>query len=195
MVSCLWDKDRDGFVMGEGVGVVMLEEYDVVVVCGVIIYVELVGFGMSGDVYYMMFLFVDGEGVVVLMENVIRDVGIMFESIGYINVYGMFILVGDVVEVVVVKCVFNDYVYELLVSLIKLMIGYLLGVVGFVEVIFMLLVFRDKMVLFIINLDILGEGCDLDFVVKKVKVFMLEYVLCNLFGFGGINGLFIFKWL
>lgn len=123
----------------------------------------------------------------------INDVKLDVSEIGYVNVYGMFMFVGDIVEVVVVKCVFNDYVYKLFVSFIKLMIGYLLGVVGLVEVIFIILVLCDKMVLLIINLDELGEGCDLDFVVYKVKVFNEDYVLCNLFGFGGMNGLLIFK--
>ena len=188
-----WDKDRDGFVMGEGAGVVMLEEYDAAVARGATIYAELVGFGMSGDAYHMTSPPADGEGAAASMENAIRDAGITPESIGYINAHGTSTPAGDVAEVAAVKRVFNDHAYELLVSSTKSMTGRLLGAAGSVEAIFTLLALRDKMAPPTINLDTPGEGCDLDFVAKKAKVFTSEYALCNSFGFGGTNGSLIFK--
>ena len=188
-----WDKDRDGFVMGEGAGVVMLEEYDAAVARGATIYAELVGFGMSGDAYHMTSPPADGEGAAASMENAIRDAGITPESIGYINAHGTSTPAGDVAEVAAVKRVFNDHAYELLVSSTKSMTGHLLGAAGSVEAIFTLLALRDKMAPPTINLDTPGEGCDLDFVAKKDKVFTSEYALCNSFGFGGTNGSLIFK--
>ena len=162
-----WDKDRDGFVMGEGAGVVMLEEYDAAVARGATIYAELVGFGMSGDAYHMTSPPADGEGAAASMENAIRDAGITPESIGYINAHGTSTPAGDVAEVAAVKRVFNDHAYELLVSSTKSMTGHLLGAAGSVEAIFTLLALRDKMAPPTINLDTPGEGCDLDFVAKK----------------------------
>ncbi len=188
-----WDKDRDGFVMGEGAGVVMLEEYDAAVARGATIYAELVGFGMSGDAYHMTSPPADSEGAAASMENAIRDAGITPESIGYINAHGTSTPAGDVAEVAAVKRVFNDHAYELLVSSTKSMTGHLLGAAGSVEAIFTLLALRDKMAPPTINLDTPGEGCDLDFVAKKAKVFTSEYALCNSFGFGGTNGSLIFK--
>ena len=188
-----WDKDRDGFVMGEGAGVVMLEEYAAAVARGATIYAELVGFGMSGDAYHMTSPPADGEGAAASMENAIRDAGITPESIGYINAHGTSTPAGDVAEVAAVKRVFNDHAYELLVSSTKSMTGHLLGAAGSVEAIFTLLALRDKMAPPTINLDTPGEGCDLDFVAKKAKVFTSEYALCNSFGFGGTNGSLIFK--
>ncbi len=188
-----WDKDRDGFVMGEGAGVVMLEEYDAAVARGATIYAELVGFGMSGDAYHMTSPPADGEGAAASMENAIRDAGITPESIGYINAHGTSTPAGDVAEVAAVKRVFDDHAYEFLVSSTKSMTGHLLGAAGSVEAIFTLLALRDKMAPPTINLDTPGEGCDLDFVAKKAKVFTSEYALCNSFGFGGTNGSLIFK--
>ena len=188
-----WDKDRDGFVMGEGAGVVMLEEYDAAVARGATIYAELVGFGMSGDAYHMTSPPADGEGAAASMENAIRDAGIAPESIGYINAHGTSTPAGDVAEVAAVKRVFNEHAYKLLVSSTKSMTGHLLGAAGSVEAIFTLLALRDKIAPPTINLDTPGEGCDLDFVAKKAKVFTSEYALCNSFGFGGTNGSLIFK--
>lgn len=172
----------------------VFEEYEHVKKCGVKIYVELVGFGMSSDVYYMMLLLENGVGVVLVMVNVLCDVGIEVSQIGYVNVYGIFMLVGDKVEVQVVKIIFGEVVSCVLVSFMKFMIGYLLGVVGVVEFIYFILVLCDQVVLLIINLDNLDEGCDLDFVLYEVcQVSGMEYMLCNFFGFGGTNGFLIFK--
>ncbi|MCP9479681.1 beta-ketoacyl-[acyl-carrier-protein] synthase II [Marisediminitalea aggregata] len=159
-----WDKDRDGFVMGEGAGVVMLEEYESAVARGATIYAELVGFGMSGDAYHMTSPPENGEGAAASMINAIN-----------------------------VKGVFGEHAHNLLVSSTKSMTGHLLGAAGSVEAIFTVLALRDKMAPPTINLDNPGEGCDLDFVAHKAKGFEEDYALCNSFGFGGTNGSLIFK--
>jgi 3-oxoacyl-[acyl-carrier-protein] synthase II len=188
-----WDKDRDGFVMGEGAGVVMLEEYEAAKARGATIYAELVGFGMSGDAYHMTSPPADGEGAAASMENALRDANIDGKEIGYINAHGTSTPAGDVAEVAAVKRVFNEHAYDVLVSSTKSMTGHLLGAAGSVEAIFTILALRDRMAPPTINLDTPGEGCDLDFVANKAKMFTSDYALCNSFGFGGTNGSLIFK--
>ena len=188
-----WDKDRDGFVMGEGAGVVMLEEYEAAKARGATIYAELVGFGMSGDAYHMTSPPEDGEGAAASMQNAINDAQLNATDIGYVNAHGTSTPAGDVAEVAAVKRVFNEHAYKLLVSSSKSMTGHLLGAAGSVEAIFTILALRDKMAPPTINLDEPGEGCDLDFVANKAKPFSEEYALCNSFGFGGTNGSLIFK--
>ncbi len=188
-----WDKDRDGFVMGEGAGVVMLEEYESAVARGATIYAELVGFGMSGDAYHMTSPPENGEGAAASMVNAINDAQIEPEKIGYINAHGTSTPAGDIAEVSAVKGVFGEHAHNLLVSSTKSMTGHLLGAAGSVEAIFTVLALRDKMAPPTINLDNPGEGCDLDFVAHKAKGFEEDYSLCNSFGFGGTNGSLIFK--
>ncbi|MEC8229973.1 MAG: beta-ketoacyl-ACP synthase II [Pseudomonadota bacterium] len=188
-----WDKDRDGFVMGEGAGVVMLEEYESAKARGATIYAELVGFGMSGDAYHMTSPPEDGEGAAASMQNAINDANVNANEIGYVNAHGTSTPAGDIAEVAAVKRVFNDHAYNLLVSSTKSMTGHLLGAAGSVEAIFTILALRDKMAPPTINLDEPGEGCDLDFVANKAKGFTSDYALCNSFGFGGTNGSLIFK--
>lgn len=188
-----WDKDRDGFVMGEGAGVVMLEEYESAVARGATIYAELVGFGMSGDAYHMTSPPENGEGAAASMVNALNDAQIAREQIGYINAHGTSTPAGDIAEVSAVKGVFGEHAHKLLVSSTKSMTGHLLGAAGSVEAIFTILALRDKMAPPTINLDNPGEGCDLDFVAHKAKAFEEEYALCNSFGFGGTNGSLIFK--
>jgi len=188
-----WDKDRDGFVMGEGAGVVMLEDYESAKARGAHIYAELVGFGMSGDAYHMTSPPEDGEGAAASMQNAINDAQLQPNAIGYVNAHGTSTPAGDVAEVAAVKRVFNDHAQNLLVSSTKSMTGHLLGAAGSVEAIFTILALRDKMAPPTINLDEPGEGCDLDFVANKAKAFEEEYALCNSFGFGGTNGSLIFK--
>ena len=188
-----WDKDRDGFVMGEGAGVVMLEEYESAVARGATIYAELVGFGMSGDAYHMTSPPENGEGAAASMVNAINDAQIEPENIGYINAHGTSTPAGDIAEVSAVKGVFGEHAHNLLVSSTKSMTGHLLGAAGSVEAIFTVLALRDKMAPPTINLDNPGEGCDLDFVAHKAKGFEEDYALCNSFGFGGTNGSLIFK--
>ena len=185
--------DRDGFVMGEGAGVVMLEEYEAAKARGATIYAELVGFGMSGDAYHMTSPPEDGEGAAASMQNAINDAKLDASEIGYVNAHGTSTPAGDIAEVAAVKRVFNDHAHKLLVSSTKSMTGHLLGAAGSVEAIFTILALRDKMAPPTINLDEPGEGCDLDFVAHKAKAFNEDYALCNSFGFGGTNGSLIFK--
>ncbi|WP_158968814.1 beta-ketoacyl-ACP synthase II [Paraglaciecola sp. L3A3] len=188
-----WDADRDGFVLGEGAGVIMLEEYESAVARGATIYAELVGFGMSGDAYHMTSPPKDGEGAAAAMENSINDAGIAASHIGYVNAHGTSTPAGDVAEVAALKRVFADHAYDLLVSSTKSMTGHLLGAAGSVEAIFTILALRDQIAPPTINLDNPGEGCDLDFVAHKAKEKQMEYALCNSFGFGGTNGSLLFK--
>ena len=188
-----WDKDRDGFVMGEGAGVMMLESYDSAVARGARIYAELTGFGMSGDAYHMTSPPEDGEGAARSMENALLDAKLDGSEIGYVNAHGTSTPAGDKAEVAAVKRVFGDHAYNLMVSSTKSMTGHLLGAAGSVEAIFTILALRDRMAPPTINLDNPDEGCDLDFVAHKAKAFDSEFALCNSFGFGGTNGSLIFK--
>jgi 3-oxoacyl-[acyl-carrier-protein] synthase II len=188
-----WDKDRDGFVMGEGAGVIVLEDYDTAVARGAKIYAELVGFGMSGDAYHMTSPPKDGEGAAAAMQNSINDANIEPQAIGYVNAHGTSTPAGDVAEVAAVKKVFGEHAYDVLVSSTKSMTGHLLGAAGSVEAIFTILALRDQIAPPTINLDEPGEGCDLDFVAHKAKPKALDYALCNSFGFGGTNGSLLFK--
>ncbi len=188
-----WDKDRDGFVMGEGSGVVMLEEYEHAVQRGAKIYAELSGFGMSGDAYHMTSPPEDGEGAAAAMVNALNDAQVDISKIGYINAHGTSTPAGDLAEVSAIKRVFGDNANTLLVSSTKSMIGHLLGAAGAVEAIFTILALRDKIAPPTINLDNPSEGCDLDFVAHKPKSFEQAYALCNSFGFGGTNGSLLFK--
>lgn len=188
-----WDKDRDGFVMGEGAGVVMLEDYESAKARGATIYGELVGFGMSGDAYHMTSPPDSGEGAAASMRNAIMDAGIAASEIGYINAHGTSTPAGDVAEVAAIKSVFAEHASAVKVSSTKSMVGHLLGAAGSVEAIFTVLALRDKLAPPTINLDSPSDGCDLDFVPHKAKAFDEPLALCNSFGFGGTNGSLIFK--
>lgn len=188
-----WDKDRDGFVMGEGAGVVMLEDYESAKARGATIYAELAGFGMSGDAYHMTSPPADGEGAATSMQNALRDADVALSDVGYVNAHGTSTPTGDIAEVAAVKRVFGEHAHSLLVSSTKSMTGHLLGAAGSVEAIFTILALRDKIAPPTINLDEPSEGCDLDFVANKAKAFSEAYALCNSFGFGGTNGSLIFK--
>lgn len=188
-----WDKDRDGFVMGEGAGVVMLEEYEAAKARGAKIYAELVGFGMSGDAYHMTSPPDDGEGAAASMQNALNDAHLNADQIGYINAHGTSTPAGDVAEVMAVKRVFANHAKKVLVSSTKSMTGHLLGAAGSVEAIFTILGLRDQVAPPTINLDNPGEGCDLDFVPSEARSVQMQYALCNSFGFGGTNGSLIFK--
>lgn len=188
-----WDKDRDGFVMGEGAGVVMLEEYESAMQRGATIYAELVGFGMSGDAYHMTSPPENGEGAAAAMVNAINDARVDTTKIGYINAHGTSTPAGDIAEVAAVKSVFGEHAKHILVSSTKSMTGHLLGAAGAVEAIFTILALKDQIAPPTINLDNPGEGCDLDFVANKARPTNLEYALCNSFGFGGTNGSLLFK--
>lgn len=188
-----WDEARDGFVMGEGAGVVMLEEYEHAKARGAHIYGELVGFGMSGDAYHMTSPPESGEGAAAAMQNTINDAGIEVSEIGYINAHGTSTPAGDKAEIAAVKSIFKESAQDVLVSSTKSMTGHLLGAAGSVEAIFTILALRDKLAPPTINLDNPSPDCDLNLVPHKPQAFAHAYALCNSFGFGGTNGSLLFK--
>lgn len=188
-----WDKDRDGFVMGEGAGVVMLEDYEHAKARGARIYAELVGFGMSGDAYHMTSPPADGSGAALAMQNAIDDANVAKDLLGYVNAHGTSTPAGDIAEVAAIRSVFDAHADKLKVSSTKSMTGHLLGAAGSVEAIFTILALRDQMAPPTINLDNPSEGCDLDFVANKASGFNADYALCNSFGFGGTNGSLLFR--
>ncbi|GLP96492.1 beta-ketoacyl-ACP synthase II [Paraferrimonas sedimenticola] len=188
-----WDKDRDGFVMGEGAGIMVVEEYEHAVARGATIYAELVGFGMSGDAHHMTSPPADGAGAALAMENAVADAGIDKTLVGYINAHGTSTPAGDKAEAQAVKTVFGEHAYDLKVSSTKSMTGHLLGAAGAVEAIFTAMALHDQKIPPTINLDNPDEGCDLDFVANGAVEAELEYALCNSFGFGGTNGSLLFK--
>ncbi|WP_261640771.1 beta-ketoacyl-ACP synthase II [Erwinia mallotivora] len=189
-----WDKDRDGFVLGDGAGIVVLEEYEHAKKRGAKIYAELVGFGMSSDAWHMTSPPENGAGAALAMENALKDAQLSPEQIGYVNAHGTSTPAGDKAEAQAVKSVFGARADRIMVSSTKSMIGHLLGAAGAVESIFSILSLRDQVIPPTINLDNPDEGCDLDFVPHTARqVTGLEYTLCNSFGFGGTNGSLIFR--
>lgn len=188
-----WDKDRDGFVLGDGAGVVMLEEYEHAKARGAKIYAELVGFGMSGDAYHMTSPPENGRGAASAMVNALRDAGITPEQVQYINAHGTSTSAGDIAETMAIKSVFGNKPANLMVSSSKSMLGHLLGAAGSVESIITVLSLGDQVVTPTINLDNPDEGCDLDYVPHTARQAKLEYALCNSFGFGGTNGSILFR--
>ncbi|WLS80455.1 beta-ketoacyl-ACP synthase II [Erwinia pyri] len=189
-----WDRDRDGFVLGDGAGLVVLEEYEHAKKRGAKIYAELVGFGMSSDAYHMTSPPEDGAGAALAMKNALKDAQLTPEQIGYINAHGTSTPAGDKAETRAVKSIFGASAATVMVSSTKSMTGHLLGAAGAVESIFSILALRDQVIPPTINLDNPDEGCDLDFVPHTARqVKGLEYALCNSFGFGGTNGSLIFR--
>ncbi|KMV73519.1 beta-ketoacyl-ACP synthase II [Rosenbergiella epipactidis] len=188
-----WDKDRDGFVLGDGAGVLVLEEYEHAKARGAKIYAELVGFGMSSDAYHMTSPPENGEGAAQAMRNALNDAQLNADQIGYVNAHGTSTPAGDLAECQAVKSVFGQDT-KVLVSSTKSMTGHLLGAAGAVESIYSILALRDQAIPPTLNLDNPDVGCDLDFVPHTARqVSGLEYSLCNSFGFGGTNGSLIFR--
>lgn len=188
-----WDKDRDGFVLSDGAGVMVLEEMEHAQKRGATIYAELVGFGMSGDAYHMTAPPEGGEGAARCMRNALHSAQLDPSEIDYINAHGTSTLAGDVAESQAVKTVFGDHAHKLCVSSTKSMIGHLLGASGAAEAIVSVLTLRDQIVSPTINLDNTEEGCDLDYVPHTAREQQVNSVLSNSFGFGGTNGSLIFK--
>ncbi|TKI07702.1 beta-ketoacyl-ACP synthase II [Martelella alba] len=189
-----WDRDRDGFVLGDGAGVMVLEEYEHARKRGAKIYAELVGFGMSSDAYHMTAPPENGAGAAMAMENALRDAGIVPARIDYINAHGTSTPVGDKAETFAVKAVFKEYARQVMISSTKSMTGHLLGAAGAIEAIFSVLALRDQAIPPTINLDNPSEDCDLDYVPHEARhVAGMEYTLCNSFGFGGTNGSLVFR--
>lgn len=190
-----WDKNRDGFVLGDGAGMMVLEEYEHAKARGAKIYCELVGFGMSGDAYHMTSPTPDGSGGALAMEAAMRDAGVTGEQIGYVNAHGTSTPAGDVAEVKGIKRALGEAgSKQVLVSSTKSMTGHLLGAAGSVEAIITAMSLVDQIVPPTINLDDPEEGLDIDLVPHTArKVTDMEYAICNSFGFGGTNGSLIFK--
>ena len=188
-----WDRDRDGFVRGDGAGMMVLEEYEHAKARGAKIYAELVGFGMSGDAYHMTSPPADGSGAALAMLNAMNDAGVGAADIQYVNAHGTSTPAGDVAETRAVKSVFGDYAHKVMVSSTKSMTGHLLGAAGSVEAIFTVLSLRDQAIAPTINLDNPDDECDLDYVPHEARQAKLEYALCNSFGFGGTNGSLLFR--
>ena len=188
-----WDKDRDGFVLSDGAGVLMLEEYEHAKARGAKIYAELVGFGMSGDAYHITAPSEGGDGAARSMSAALKDAGLNPTDVHYVNAHGTSTGLGDLGEVLAAKSVFGDYVYKLPVSSTKSMTGHLLGAAGGVEAIFTILALRDQMIPPTINLDEPDEGCDLDFVPHVAREAKLDVAISNSFGFGGTNGTLAFR--
>ena len=188
-----WDKDRDGFVLGDGAGVVVLEEYEMAKKRGAKIYCELAGYGMSGDAYHMTSPLMGGEGAARCMNNAMNDAGLNAQDIDYINAHGTSTPAGDLAETMAVKLAMGDHAYELVVSSTKSMTGHLLGAAGGIEAIFSILALRDQVVPPTINLDNQDPRCDLDYVANTAREMKLNATMSNSFGFGGTNGTCVFK--
>ena len=188
-----WDKARDGFVMGEGSGIVVLEELEHARKRGAHIYGEIIGYGMSGDAHHITAPAADGNGGFRAMTAAIKRAGVALEDIDYINAHGTSTPLGDEIELGAVKRLFKDHAYKLSMSSTKSAIGHLLGAAGAVEAIYSLLSMRDQVVPPTLNLENPSEGCDIDLVPLVAKEREVRVVLSNSFGFGGTNASLIFK--
>jgi 3-oxoacyl-[acyl-carrier-protein] synthase II len=188
-----WDKDRDGFVLGDGAGILVLEEYQHAKMRGAKIYGEIIGFGMSSDAYHMTSPSPGGEGAARCMKNAINDARINPEEIDYINAHGTSTPLGDVGESDAVKVALGNDAYKTAVGSTKSMTGHLLGAAGGVEAIFSLMAMQDNVLPGTINLDEPGEGCDLDYIANTSRDANVNVALSNSFGFGGTNATVVFR--
>lgn len=188
-----WDVERDGFVLGDGAGVLVLEEYEHAKARGAPIYAELAGYGMSADAYHMTQPAENGDGAYRCMANAIADADMNADEIDYVNAHGTSTQVGDVAEIRGLKTMFGDHSYKLAVSSTKSMTGHLLGAAGGLEAVFSVLALRDQVAPPTINLDQPDEECDLDFVPHEARSMKIHAVLSNSFGFGNTNGTLVFR--
>ncbi|MGH8637723.1 MAG: beta-ketoacyl-ACP synthase II [Burkholderiales bacterium] len=188
-----WDKGRDGFVLGEGAGVVVLEEYEHAKRRGANVYCELAGYGMSADAHHMTAPCEDGEGAARCMANALRNAGLNLDQVDYINAHGTSTDLGDIAETVAIKRCFGAAAEQVAISSTKSMTGHLLGAAGGVEAIFCVLAIRDQVAPPTINLTDPDPQCDLDYVPNSARNMQLEVALSNSFGFGGTNGTLVFR--
>jgi 3-oxoacyl-[acyl-carrier-protein] synthase II len=188
-----WDAERDGFVVGEGSGILILEEFEHAKQRGAKILAEIVGYGMSADAHHITSPSEDGDGAFRVMRLAIRDAGLEPQQIDYVNAHGTSTEVGDRIETTALKRVFCDHAYKLAVSSTKSMTGHLLGGAGGLEAGITVLALRDQVAPPTINLYSPGEGCDLDYVAHQARSMKIDHALSNSFGFGGTNGCLIFK--
>ncbi|WP_041444223.1 beta-ketoacyl-ACP synthase II [Thioalkalivibrio sp. K90mix] len=190
-----WDQDRDGFVLSDGAGVMMLEEYEHAKARGAHIYCEVAGFAWNADAYHMTQPSQDGAGAAKCMLRALNDAGVNPEEVGYINAHGTSTPAGDLAETQGLKKAFGDHAYKLLVNSTKSMTGHLLGAAGGIEGVFTALALRDQISPPTINLENPGEGCDLDYVANEAREMNTKVGLSNSFGFGGTNGTLVFRTL
>jgi 3-oxoacyl-[acyl-carrier-protein] synthase II len=188
-----WDRDRDGFVLGDGAGVMVLEEYESARARGATIYAELVGYGMSGDAHHMTQPSENGEGAARCMRNALRDAGLNPDQVDYVNAHGTSTPAGDVAEVRAIKTALGEHAGRIAVSSTKSMTGHLLGAAGGVEAIFSVLAIRDQVAPPTINQFTADPACDLDFVPNQARNMKIDVAISNSFGFGGTNGTVVFK--
>ncbi|PIE00836.1 MAG: beta-ketoacyl-[acyl-carrier-protein] synthase II [Thiothrix nivea] len=188
-----WDMDRDGFVLGDGAGVLVLEEYEVARARGARIYCELAGYGMSSDAYHMTSPSPGGEGAARCMTNALKDAGLNPDQVDYINAHGTSTPAGDKAETEAAKLAFGDQVRHVAISSTKSMTGHLLGAAGGIEAVFSVLAIRDQVLPPTINLDNQDPECDLDYVPNTARETAVNVTMSNSFGFGGTNGTLIFR--
>ena len=188
-----WDKDRDGFVLGDGAGVLVIEDYEHAKKRNARIYAELIGFGMSGDAYHITLPPDDGNGAQRCMQNAMKDARINPEQVDYINAHGTSTPAGDLAETKAIKTAFGDHATQVAVSSTKSVTGHLLGAAGGIEAIFAVLAIRDQVIPPTMNLESPGKGCDLDYVPGTARDGKIDVVVSNSFGFGGTNGSLIFQ--
>ncbi|MCO5761293.1 MAG: beta-ketoacyl-[acyl-carrier-protein] synthase II [Gammaproteobacteria bacterium] len=188
-----FDKDRDGFVLSDGAGVVLLEEYEIAKARGARIYAEIIGFGMNSDAYHMTAPSEDGEGAAECMRLALSMAGINPEDVDYINAHGTSTPAGDIAETKGIKRAFGDHAYKVAVSSTKSMTGHMLGAAGGAEAIFTLLAMRDQVAPPTINYETPDPECDLDYVPNVARPMTIDVAVSNSFGFGGTNGSLIFR--
>jgi 3-oxoacyl-[acyl-carrier-protein] synthase II len=188
-----WDKGRDGFVLGDGAGVLVLEEYEMARKRGANIYAEVAGFGLNSDAYHMTQPVADGSGAAQCMRNALADAGLNAADVDYVNAHGTSTPAGDIAETNAIKAAFGNHAGKLAVSSTKSMIGHLLGAAGGVEAVFSVMAIRDHIAPPTINLENPGEGCDLDYVPNTARNMKIDVAVSNSFGFGGTNGTLVFR--
>ncbi|PYG03986.1 3-oxoacyl-[acyl-carrier-protein] synthase II [Thioalkalivibrio sp. ALE21] len=188
-----WDADRDGFVLSDGAGVMVLEEYEHAKARGANIYCEIGGFAWNSDAHHMTQPVEDGSGASKCMVRAMKDAGVEPEEVGYVNAHGTSTPAGDLAETEGLKRTFGDHAKNLLVNSTKSMTGHLLGAAGGIEAVFTALALRDQVSPPTINLDNPGEGCDLDYVANEARDMNTRVALSNSFGFGGTNGTLVFR--